>query len=206
MEKFIKVLLTKRNKLKYLALVSFVFVCGIIYCTAGLKNLAAGQADTIKNTYTDDLQQIQTQKETDEHNTKEVCYVYVCGSVNSPGVYECSAGLRVYELIELAGGFSENADETYLNLVDSVKDGQKIYVPKVGETFEGSSQAGNKININSATAPQLMTLPGIGESRAKDIIAYRQKNGTFKDISDIKNISGIKDAAFDKIKDLICVE
>ena len=109
----------------------------------------------------------------------------------------------------MAGGFSEDADRTYINLADSVKDGQKLYVPKLGEVLP-QEQAGGieaaKININTATSQQLMTLPGIGESRAKDIIDYRQKNGKFKSISDIKKISGIKDAAFDKIKDLICVE
>ena len=92
----------------------------------------------------------------------------------------------------------------------------KIYIPYIGEeykseyqvtsVYEGTkSQTGGLININTATKEQLVTLPGIGESRAEDIIRYRSEQGSFKSIEDIKNVSGIKDGAFGKIKDYICV-
>ena len=122
------------------------------------------------------------------------------------------------EVIELAGGFTQEADETYLNLVEKISDGQRIYVPSKEEVLTGNieniSQVNNNqaqsniatslININTASKEQLMTLPGIGEAKALDIISYRSTNGNFKNTEDIKNISGIKESAYSKIKDLIC--
>ena len=125
---------------------------------------------------------------------------------------------RLFEVIELAGGFTQEADETYLNLVEKISDGQRIYVPSKEEVLTGNieniSQVNNNqaqsniatslININTASKEQLMTLPGIGEPKALDIITYRSTNGNFKNTEDIKNISGIKESAYSKIKDLIC--
>lgn len=216
---FIKLLLTKRNNLKYPLIVVFILICGIFYCVLRGLKFSYDKSEPLHGqeiVYDDGTQDFseesllaESKNQNDNSEKTAVYYVYVCGSVNSPGVYECSDDLLIYEVIEMAGGFSEDADRTYINLADSVKDGQKLYVPKLGEVLP-QEQAGGieaaKININTATSQQLMTLPGIGESRAKDIIDYRQKNGKFKSISDIKKISGIKDAAFDKIKDLICVE
>lgn len=139
--------------------------------------------------------------------------VYVCGCVMNPGVYELDENMRIYQAIEMAGGLAENADYNYLNMAEYLIDGQKIYVPNMNENLsnEVSSQAlenskSNLININSAAKEQLMTLPGIGESKAEDIILYRKTNGKFETIEDIKKISGIKEAAFSKIKDLIVVK
>jgi competence protein ComEA len=143
--------------------------------------------------------------ETQTSQTEKV-YVYVCGCVNAPGVYAAGTSSRVYELIEMAGGFSEEADGSALNLADTVKDGQKILVPSLNSSDEQSLSAGSGlVNLNTADKQQLMTLPGIGESKADSIIAYRNNNGAFNNIEEIKNISGIKDAAYEKIKDLICV-
>jgi competence protein ComEA len=142
---------------------------------------------------------------------ENLLYIYVCGCVNTPGVFKCQEGSRVYELIEQAGGFSADADETGLNLVDVVKDGQKLYVPSKEEktvAAGGGTTTEQKkplLNINKATKEQLMTLPGIGESKANDIISYRTTNGAFKSTEDIMNVAGIKDAAYTKIKDYICV-
>lgn len=147
-------------------------------------------------------------------------YVHVCGQVVSPGVYEMEPGSRVYEALELAGGPSENGAPDYLNLAMEVQDGMKIQVPSAEEaarwkasgisgiTEEGvllSSGENAKVNLNTADKEELMTLPGIGESRAEDIIRYRQENGPFQQIQDIMNISGIKEAAFQKLKDSITV-
>ena len=160
-------------------------------------------------------------------------YIHVCGLVCTPGVYGLPAGSRVYEAIEAAGGFSEAAVPDYLNLAQVLEDGMKIQVPDRDQAEEwkargltqsgismgggtagvqtsgrtGSGEGGSKarVNLNTASREELMTLRGIGASRADDIIHYRQEFGGFKSIEDIMNVSGIKDAAFEKIKDSITV-
>ena len=132
----------------------------------------------------------------------------------NPGVYDVAKGARIYEVVRLAGGFLPEADESYLNLAAVVVDGQKVQVLSKEEAATAKpfvspaeSETSTKlININTASKEELMQLPGIGESRALSIISYREKNGDFKVISDIMKISGIKEAAFDKIKDYICTE
>lgn len=143
----------------------------------------------------------------------QTLYVYVCGCVQSPGVYEANEGARIYSLVEMAGGFTNDAAEWLVNMAEAVYDGQTLYIPskeqaengEVQIPVSGQSKASSKVNINSATKEQLMTLAGIGESRAEDIISYRNKNGGFKTIEDIMNVSGIKEAAYEKIKENICV-
>lgn len=160
-------------------------------------------------------------------------YIHVCGLVSTPGVYGLPAGSRVYEAIEAAGGFSEAAVPDYLNLAQVLEDGMKIQVPDREQAEEwkargltqsgismgggtagvqtsgrtGNGEGGSKarVNLNTASREELMTLRGIGASRADDIIHYRQEFGGFKSIEDIMNVSGIKDAAFEKIKDSITV-
>ncbi len=129
-------------------------------------------------------------------------YVHVCGAVKNPGIYEFSEGSRVFELIEKAGGFDDEADKDSYNLALEVKDGQQIRIPYIGETIESES---GLINLNQASIEELCTIPGIGESRAQAIISYRDKNGGFKDVEELKEISGIKDATFEKIKPYVCV-
>ena len=159
--------------------------------------------------------------------TKETeIYVHVCGCVKKPGVYSLHFGARTQEAINAAGGFSEKANQTAWNLAEVLQDGMQIYVPTMEEaeksqewihTGERSGQPGSaavsesngstgKININTADVTTLCTLPGIGESRASSIVAYREEHGGFSTIEDIMKVSGIKDAAFGKIKDKICVK
>ncbi len=142
-------------------------------------------------------------------------YVYVCGAVNNPGVYELSSDSRVYEALEMAGGITDDAAATALNLAERIYDGQQIYVPTWEEFQEGwtsssaAEEAGDAsalININTATKEELMTLTGIGETRAESIIAYREENGPFAAIEDLMLVSGIKEASFEKIKDYITVD
>ena len=138
-------------------------------------------------------------------------FVYVCGEVNSPGVYELEEGSRVYEAIEAAGGALEGADIDSVNQAELLTDGQQIKIYSREEMSQGTSlynesgtaASSGKVNINTADKTLLMTLPGIGESRAGDIIKYRDEHGLFSSIEDIKNISGIKDKMFEKIKDYI---
>lgn len=143
--------------------------------------------------------------------TPETVCVYVCGDVCSPGVYYCESGSRIADAVRMAGGMNDDACPEALNLAQQVKDGQKIYVPREGETVQEDAADGSSadntglVNINTAGESELTSLPGIGQSRAKDIIAYRESNGGFRSVEDIMNVSGIKEASYEKIKDLICI-
>ncbi len=145
--------------------------------------------------------------------------VYVCGAVNSPGVYSLSAGSRLYEAVTMAGGFSAEADPAYHNLARNLEDGERIYILAYAETKEltiqqkaegedgaEESSVSSLLNLNTATKEQLTTLPGIGEARAESILEYRAKVGEFTDIEEIMNISGIGEAMFAKIRDRITVK
>ena len=108
--------------------------------------------------------------------------------------------------IELAGGADDSADMSLVNLAEPVNDGERIYIPSYGEDIPVmEEETKGLININKATAEELMTLPGIGSSRAADIVSYRTDNGRFQTIEDIMKVSGIKEAAFNKIRNYICV-
>ena len=147
-------------------------------------------------------------------------YVYICGEVANPGVYELSEDSRIYEAVDAAGGFTENAARESINLASKVSDGMQITIYNKEEAASlpaGGTSAGKNsgqdqmsgssslVNLNTATKEELMTLKGIGESKAEDIIRYREKSGGFKKIEDIMKISGIKEAGFQKIKDSITV-
>lgn len=137
----------------------------------------------------------------EEYETIKIC-VYVVGEVNSPGVFEVDDGMRIHEVIELAGGVTENADVSRINLAKILDDEEKITVPKkiiIDENVE--SEDSRLININSASAEKLSTLDGIGKSTAEKIIRYREENGYFNSIEDLMNVSGIGESKFNAIKD-----
>jgi competence protein ComEA len=138
-------------------------------------------------------------------------FVYVCGAVEAPGVYELEKGSRLYEAVELAGGMKDGADEAYLNMAREITDGEQIVVYTKAEVESLNEQAviaaatAGLVNINTAGQNELTTISGIGESRAKAIIDYREKNGSFNSIEDIMKVDGIKEGLFSKIKDKITV-
>ena len=149
----------------------------------------------------------------------EKIYVHVIGAVNNAGIVEAPKGVRLYEIVELAGGLQENADETLINLAEKVEDGEKIIIPykenlltgsstkKINELYKSTtSQTYDKININTASIEELKTLTGIGQSTAEKIINYREDISKFEKIDDIKNVSGIGDSKFNSIKDKIVVK
>ena len=160
--------------------------------------------------------------------------VHICGAVSAPGVYELPAGSRIIDAVEAGGGFLPEADEACCNLAEEIVDGCQIYIMTKSESCadgqtekkagiqtspDGDMQTTDRnvrsnsapalenglVNLNTADVAALMTLPGIGESRAKAIISYREQHGAFAQIEDIMKISGIKQAAFSKIKDKITV-
>jgi competence protein ComEA len=146
-------------------------------------------------------------------------YVDVDGAVVTPGVYRLREGARVAQAIDAAGGLTPEADVAGLNRASKVVDGQKIYVPHVGEqqtvdvvagsgpgeASAGASVASDLVNINTANASELQTLSGIGPSMAQSIIDERTQNGPFTSIDDLMRVSGIGEKKFAKIKDCICV-
>ena len=160
--------------------------------------------------------------------------VHICGAVSAPGVYELPAGSRIIDAVEAGGGFLPEAEEACCNLAEEIVDGCQIYImtkaescadgqteKKAGiqtspdsdmQTTDRNARSNSApalenglVNLNTADIAALMTLPGIGESRAKAIISYREQHGAFAKIEDIMKISGIKQAAFSKIKDKITV-
>lgn len=139
-------------------------------------------------------------------------YVDISGCVKKPGVYEVEEGTRLFQLIEKAGGLTDEADTESINRAEAVSDGQKIIIYKKGEASEGTVSGGpngtdlpGKININTADSGRLQDIPGVGPVTADKIIQYREENGRFASIEDIKNVSGIGDKTFEKLKDHITV-
>lgn len=135
------------------------------------------------------------------------------GAVVKPGVYQIEEGGRVIDLIELAGGLQQDADTAAINFAMHVHDEMAVYVPKIGEEVNallpaqsGDSAGKGKVNLNSAQSSELQTLPGIGPAKADAIIEHRETNGPFKAIDDLKEISGIGDKTFEKLKDQISVK
>ncbi len=133
--------------------------------------------------------------------------VHVCGAVQSEGVYELEPGSRVEDAIRAAGGFAPGADRTYLNLARPVADGEQICIPTETEAEslreEVRRQSDGLVNINTADAAELETLPGIGAAKAQAIVAWREENGGFSQIEDIMKVPGIKESAFSLIRDRI---
>lgn len=152
-------------------------------------------------------------EEPDGAKEEKTCLVYVCGAVVAPGVYELDDGSRIYEAVELAGGFMEDAAEDVLNLAESVTDGQMIRIPTEEEQeaagrqgAEADSAADGKLDLNRADVAALMELPGIGQSKAEAIVGYREEHGPFSQAEDLMKVEGIKEGVFNKIKDRIKVD
>jgi competence protein ComEA len=146
--------------------------------------------------------------------------VDVSGAVLHPGLYHLPQGSRLEAAVQAAGGFQDDANRQMLNLAARLQDGEKIHVQVVGETvqaaptippstrsgIDGIALPGTLVNLNTATSEELQTLPGIGEVRAKDIIAYRESHAGFKSIEEIQEVPGIGPVMFERLKDQITIE
>ena len=130
--------------------------------------------------------------------------VHVCGEVYFPGVYTVYSQSRIYDVVQQAGGFTKEADTEAVNQARTVSDGEQIYIPSRNGKEESADSQG-LIDLNKANEATLCTIPGIGSQRAKEIIDYREKNGSFKKIEDIMKVSGIKEGMFEKIAPYITV-
>lgn len=178
--------------------------------------------DTIsfENISTADIEKTDNIQNEQEKEIKNTIIVHITGEVKKEGIIEIEDGARVADVIKKAGGATEEADLSKINLAYMVKDEQKIYVPSkldkedieyVTEGIDGTKKEeintkSSKININKANQTELETLNGIGPSTALKIINYRESKGNFNSIEEIKNVPGIGEAKFDNIKDNICVK
>lgn len=196
----------------------------LIGCIGNDEMQIITSSDTLEQS-TDDESVITTKEpqnssEVAEDSNPRLFYVvYVCGAVNNPGVYEMPENSRLFDAINKAGGYSEQAATEYLNLAKLIEDEEMVYVPTSEELADGginsiksgdsrslTETSNNLVDINKATKEDLMSLPGIGESKANLIISYREENGKFASIEDIMKIQGIKEGLFGKIKDKICAK
>lgn len=153
-------------------------------------------------------------KETVKEESPQQIMIDMKGAIQQPGVYKAKEGERVIDLIERAGGFTEMADQSKVNLAMYVEDQMVIAIPQLGETTTGfvvengvaAQSEPDKVNINKADETELETLPGIGPSKSAAIIEYRTNTGLFKSIEEIQSISGIGEKTFEKLKDKITVD
>lgn len=152
----------------------------------------------------------------EKHKTEKII-IHITGCVKEPGIIEIAEGSRINDAVELAGGLTEDADITNVNLAYVLEDGMKIKIPSINDEeneiyiigdveSNETNQSNGLININKATQEELDELPGIGPSIALKIIQYREENGEFKSIEDIKNVSGIGDSKYSDIEELITVK
>ena len=171
----------------------------------------SGEEPEIKET---SVQTSSGSSETAEPSTSELkegdIYVDIDGAVNAPGVYKVSEGTRLFQVIDLAGGLTEDAATGSLNRAEEVYDGQKIMIYSANDTgseeqkYADASDDG-KININRADSDELEKIPGVGPATAKKIIEYRTNNGNFSSIEEIKNVSGIGEKTYESMKEYITV-
>lgn len=205
---------TARNILGYLICI-LALTLGLCACRGEKEEvLLLGSGDSL--TVTERADDAARDEESGESGRRtDMIYVHVCGAVKTPGVVELPEGSRAEDALLAAGGFAEGAAREYVNLAAKVKDGERLYFPTEEELLqnggkthaEAASEAGTGlVNINTADVKALCTLSGIGESRAADIIKYREKHGDFKKCEDLMKVPGIKTKLYEGIRDSITVQ
>jgi len=195
------------SKKEQLILTSIVIVILFMSIFNFLRKDKEGTAGDI--TIEDYFSELDQTEEAESEEADEIM-VHISGQVYNPGVVVLKPGARLIDAVNLAGGLKKEADLDKINLSKKLSDEEKIYIPKIGEEYidvyesEGSNSSTGKIDINTCSKEELMSLPGIGEVLADRIIEYREKS-RFKSIEEIMNVSGIGKGRFEDIKDLIIV-
>lgn len=205
-----------RKHAKILAAMLVFLLCGCNHRDTEYKlsdSTDESTAETVSGESAGEADDISEKGAASEAAPEEMVQVYICGAVASPGVYTLPGGSRVVQAVEAAGGFLPDAEEKILNLARKIEDGEQITVwtreeaENMGGMEAAQQNAGGgtepdsgKVNLNTAGKEELMTLSGIGESRAEAIIAYREANGPFGSVEEIMNIEGIKEKMFEKIR------
>ena len=218
-------ILNKKQKTILIIIVGIILLFIVYYIINKANNSKYINLETEMTEETDkysdnNIEDIKDYDETNEENSTEIV-IHVTGAVKKQGIVKVKNGDRISDVIDAAGGITKKADLSKINLAYLVEDGQKIYVPSIDDKdtvvtvkdnagdnvieSENSSSSG-KVNINTATQTEFETLNGIGTSTALKIINYRDANGKFKKIEDIKNVPGIGDAKFENIKEYISVK
>lgn len=217
----------EKNKKTFIFAAIVIGLCAIagvkIFESGGNARYEIAQSEDIEKEGSDLKQDNNSSQSTNNSTTTEVT-VYISGAVKTEGVITMSSEDRLSDAIKVMGGIVEGADMNAINLAEKLVDGKHYIIPKQGEqipadvnagggasgattqTAGGSEQGqGGLVNLNTATIEQLDTLPGVGEATANKIITYREENGGFKSIEDLKNVKGIGDKKFEEIKGNICV-
>ncbi len=176
-------------------------------------------SESVKDEKNAASENVPSEEKTESVTSADKIIVYVCGAVENPDVYELDPGARINDALEAAGGFSGDADMNMINLAEPVSDGQRVYFPVQGEDMTGDSQDMNAaletdiygddtslVNINKAGVSELTQLPGIGETRAGQIVEYRETHGKFSSKEELKNVSGIGDSTYEKLESHIIVD
>lgn len=216
----------------FIVLITTIVVVGIIYLNSGFKELKKNDTESIFVDENSDTSNNESSKNSDSKNkgsksnikenkdavvsqADKNIVVEIKGEVKKPDVYILNENAIIKDLIEAAGGLTENADLTNINRAKKLQNHDLIYIANKNEAIKGSQIIGSsssskdtgnsdkKININTANLEELKTINGVGDAKAKSIIEYREKNGGFKSIDDIKNVTGITEKMFEKIKEQI---
>ena len=224
---------SKKNKI-------IIILCVSIILSLGIYFVYSKTDETQIFSYEDGIEKTQDENNKSENielnnkiEEKNKIVIHISGSIANEGILELDENSRISNAIEKAGGLTEGADLTQINLSFVLSDGMKVYIPNIKdkendnknedktniyitkesgvntimENSENNNQIGNmKININTADINELDKLPGIGDSTAQKIIEYRNENGKFNSVDDIKNVKGIGDSKFEKIKEFITIK
>ena len=204
----------QKKKILWMLLPVLIFVgCGMQDSILKRGQPETGSLEEQQDTETVYNVESETQNEKPEQEEKslqEWIYVDVCGAVRNPGVYRIEAGSRVFQVLEQAGGCTEEASLETVNQADLLTDGQKIriYTKEEAGQMEKKLQEedpllDDRVDINRAGKEELMTLTGVGETRAQAILAYRETHGSFSSVEELMQVEGIKEKTYEKLKDQI---
>lgn len=207
------------SKDKILIGIAIIVLVGFGYYKSNSDNLNNNQIQTLVDTKSTESINEKSENNTQNREDNSTTMCQIDGCVNKPGVYSFKKDDRIKDIVELAGGFTQDADTKSVNLAMKLKDEMKIYIPSKTETSKAQNNdrhssdivtikdnnSSSLVNINTADSNKLQTLPGIGPSKAKKIIEFREKN-QFKKIEEIKNVDGIGDKTFESLKSLITID
>lgn len=206
-------ILNKKQKIIIIVIATLMLLFIGFYIINKANNSEYIELETVEN-------EVEDNTISNEETIEQEIIIHVTGAVKNQGIIKTNKGARIADIIEAAGGITNEADLSKINLAYEVEDGQKIYVPNIndeinvetvsqeagGNIVEDDSTKTSKVNINTASQTELETLSGVGPSTALKIINYREENGEFNKIEDIKNVPGVGETKFENLKESICVK